>query len=426
MVKGIKTVDQWGTFFDQKMRPATSLLSISCLLLLACLLQILRAHPESEAPVNDGFDKNVKNAYYTWFNMTPGNINKRDLASTYKKLAKNYHPDKNKSPEAQDIFNKISTAFYVLNDDKQRALYDQFGVRAVDEHAAGGGGSGFDETRFAQDIYSKMFRDLFDMQEFLGGRGRRARGPDSQTGLLVTLEDMFQGKSVHLEYTRTRKCSHCKGTGADNPDKVETCDKCAGSGTYMTIQRLSIGVIQQLVTCDQCQGRGTVFKKVCRVCQGQRLQQAVETVEVKVPIGTRDGDTQSFEGMAHEEVRGEAGDLIVIFREKSHGRFERDGIHLYTTLPLTVREALLGFSRTIPHLDGSSLALARSDVITQPGFVERIRGAGMPRKDSPEERGDLFVRYEVVLPKALSAEQRVLIDKTFTRPVGSGASKEEL
>lgn len=409
------------------MRSAASLFSISCFLFLACFLQVLRAQSGSEAPTDDKFDENIKNAYYTWFNMTPGNINKSDLTSAYKRLAKNYHPDKNKNPGAEKIFYKISKAFDVLNDDKKRAIYDRFGVRGVDENAAGGGGGGFDETRFAHDIYSRIFRDLFDMDDFFGGgRGRRTRGPDSQTQLVVTLEDMFQGKSVHLEYTRTRKCSHCRGTGADNPDKVDTCDKCSGSGTYMAIQRLSIGVIQQLVTCDRCQGRGTVFKKVCKVCQGQRLQQVVETVEVKVPIGARDGDTQTFEGMAHEEVRGEAGDLIVIFREKSHGRFERDGIHLYTTVHLTVREALLGFRRAIPHLDGSPLELARLDVITQPGFVERISGAGMPRRDSPNERGDLFVRYELVLPKMLSAEQRLLIDKTFTRPVGSSASKEEL
>lgn len=405
---------------------STAFLFILSVLLLLCLLQSLGVQAQSAATGDDEFDENAPNAYYSWFGMSPTNFDKGKLASAYKKLAKNYHPDKNPDPGAQKIFYKISKAFDVLNDDTKKALYDRHGVRGVDETAGGMRGGGFDEAHFARTVFSKMFEGFFDMDDLFGGGVRHSRGSNRQAELLVTLEDLFQGRTVHLEYTRMRKCSHCRGTGADDPNRVETCDKCQGSGAYMATQRLSIGVIQQVVTCDRCKGRGTTYKKACRQCQGQQLRQATETVEVKVPVGARDGDTQVFAGMAEESAKGEAGDLIVIFREKEHGRFERDGTHLYSTVHLTVREALLGFNRTLAHLDGSPLVLARSATVTQPGFVERLPGAGMPRREDPKERGDLFVKYELVLPKVISTEQRLLIEKAFTRPAGSNVDREEL
>lgn len=360
----------------------------------------------------DELDENVKDAYYKWFDMTRQSFDKNDLASKYRKVARQYHPDKNKQEGAEQLFYKINKAFDVLNDDKKRALYNRGGVKAVDESASFGGAQ--DQQRYAQDIFRKMFDGMFDMDDFFGGGGSRGRprGATSQTELAVTLEDLFVGKSMQIEYTRTKLCAHCKGTGSDDPQDVKTCPKCKGAGAYIAVQQVAPGFIQQVqMRCDKCSGRGRTFDKPCSRCHGQRLTRESETVEISIPPGTKDGEVFRFPEMADEHPDRETGDLAVIIRTKENPVYQRDGANLYASVELTLRQALLGFKISLPQLDGEPLQLARSET-TQNAFVERIPNGGMPTKGS-SKRGDLFVRYQVVLPPKLSKEQRSLLEKAL-------------
>jgi DnaJ-related protein SCJ1 len=368
------------------------------------------------------FDENVKDAYYKWFGLTRQTFNKEELARQYRKLARQYHPDKNKTEGAEETFYKISQAFDVLNDDQKRPRYDRGGAKAVDDSTGGHNHARYD------DIFRKMFDDMFDMGDIFGGGGggggRRGknRGPSSQTELAVTLEDLFTGRTMFVEYTRVKLCTKCQGTGAHDPKEVKECTKCKGMGSYIAVQQVAPGFIQQMqMRCDKCEGRGSIFGKACRECSGQRVGREQEKIEVVIPPGASDGEQFRFSEMADESPDRETGDLIVVIRTEEHSVYQRDGIHLYITVDLTLREALLGFKKDIAHLDGTTFEIAHKEP-TQGDFVERLVGQGMPRKDSTK-RGDLFVKYRVILPSKISRDQSVLLDKVFPMPV---TSHEEL
>ncbi|PJF19762.1 hypothetical protein PSACC_00370 [Paramicrosporidium saccamoebae] len=350
-----------------------------------------------------------------WFSLTRKGFNKDELARQYRKLARQYHPDKNKNEGAEETFYKLSRAFDVLNDDQKRARYDRGGAKAVDDSAGG-----HDHARY-DDIFRKMFEDMFDMDDIFGGRGGgrgRGRGPSSQTELAVILEDLFTGRSMFVEYTRVKLCSGCHGTGAHDPKEVKKCSKCKGMGSYIAVQQVAPGFIQQMqMRCDHCEGRGSTFGKACGECGGQRVGREQEKIEVVIPPGVKDGEQFRFSEMADENPDRETGDLIVVIRTEEHPMYQRDGIHLYTTVNLTLREALLGFKKDIVQLDGTTIELVRKDT-TQSDFVERLVGQGMPRKDS-NKRGDLFVKYRVILPSKISRDQSVLLDKVFPMPANT-------
>jgi len=176
-----------------------------------------------------------------------------------------------------------------------------------------------------------------------------------------------------------------------------------------------MGFIQQVqVKCDKCEGKGNLFTKKCHVCAGHGLTREQENLEITILPGMRDEEALRFEGLADEHPDRDSGDMIVILKVKEHSMYQRDGSHLYINLHLTLRESLLGFKKEVLQLDGKPFELIRKEV-TQSNFVERITGRGMPRREYPERRGDLFVTYHVVLPSMLSKEQFNVLDKILPR-----------
>lgn len=359
--------------------------------------------------VNNAFDENAKDAYYEWFGLTRSTFSKEELASKYRKLARQYHPDKNKERGAEEIFYKIGKAFDVLNDDGKRSRYDRGGAKAVDDQSGGG-----DHHAFAHDIFKKMFDGMFDMEDiFGGGSGGRRRGQPMQAELGVELTDLYTGRTVSFEYTRSKVCTHCNGSGGDSPNDVHHCKKCNGRGRRLIVQQIMPGFVQQMeIPCDGCEGRGSTIKKKCRHCKGERVHSAQEKIDVEISPGTKDGEVFRFSGMSHEQPEVEAGDLIVVIRAHDHPVFQRDGIHLYTDVHLSLRQALLGFKIPLKQLDGANLDISRLTV-TQPGFVERIEGAGMPRKGYATKKGDLFIKYHVIFPPTLKKDLRTTLDKAL-------------
>lgn len=352
--------------------------------------------------------------YYDYLGISPENFDPSKLRSIYSKLAKKWHPDKNpdNKEEAQAQFLKISKAFEVLSDEKKRAKYDRYGEAGIRDETQGNGNP-YQDMAFG-DIFEQIFRQKF---HFGGGgfwddddgNGEASKGPPAKLDIQVDLADMYKGASEYqTTITRRKLCPKCKGLGAKDPKDVTICPDCRGSGTRIFQQHVGMGMIQQFQTrCQRCAARGKIFKTVCPNCSGQRIVIAEDTVTFDIPPGAPEGFRTQLEGMSDENPQYETpGDLYIIVHSKPHQRFIRDGPNLYLTAePLTLREAMLGFQRTIKHLDGKPFTLKRTQV-TQPNYVQVIRDAGMPVYLDSSKRGDLFVTYPVVLPPSINKAQR--------------------
>lgn len=384
--------------------------------LLCLVLSVLLSVAAESAP-KDTFDENAKDSFYDWFGLSRKSFDKEELTTKYRKLARQYHPDKNKEEGAAEIFYKITKAFDVLNDDEKRALYNRGGIKAVD----GGAGEGQQQQQqYAHDIFRRMFNmdDIFG-----GGGGGPARGPSGQAEMEVTLEDMFTGKAIEFTFSRTKICGHCQGSGGQKAGDVKKCTRCGGAGAIIIQKSLGPGFVQRFqMACDVCHGKGSIVKEVCTTCMGERVVREVERLTVTVERGSKDGEQVIFEGMADETPGRETGDLIIILKTSEHDTYQRDGINLYVDVDLSLRQALFGFRINVPQLDGKAFFVERTEV-TQNGHVDRLPNGGMPRK-AMSKRGDLFVKYRVILPPTLTDKQRELLAKAL--PAHDVAHDEEL
>lgn len=239
-------------------------------------------------------------------------------------------------------------------------------------------------------------------------------GPNMNIKLKVTLEDVYAGKEMEIKYTRNTLCPHCRGTGADDPEDIKVCPKCNGQGVVMETQRLGPGFIQQFQTqCNACGGKGKTKTSTCHECQGHNTKQALDELYVFIEAGTPDGHEERFRDAADEFVNIRAGEVVFKIQVLPHKRFLRDGDNLKMTQEITLKQALLGFSITIKHLDGHEVEISKAQgEVTQPGEVMRIRDEGMPKYGMASERGDLLVTFKIRNPDTLTAEQKNKL-KTF-------------
>lgn len=228
----------------------------------------------------DDFNEREKNVFYKWFGLTPRTFDVDQMKKAYRKLAMQYHPDKNPDPEATKIFAKLSRAAEVLSDDRLRNLYDQGGLDAVERGEAGGGFHG--HAGSAEDFFKSMFGDMFDF----GFESGPPRGPTMQAEVQVPLAQFFTGGTTDFAYTRVKVCSACQGTGADDPNNVKKCKRCDGNGAYVKVREIMPGFYQQQqVRCEVCSGRGRIFEKPCSKCDGHRMVKEPEKVTVDIKPG---------------------------------------------------------------------------------------------------------------------------------------------
>nr|KAJ3421035.1 DnaJ- protein scj1 [Polyrhizophydium stewartii] len=231
----------------------------------------------------------------------------------------------------------------------------------------------------------------------------------------ITLEELFRGVEIEVEINKQIICPICRGSGAKSHEHVKTCHSCGGHGVKIMRQQLAPGFVQQVqVTCDVCGGRGKIVQSKCAACAGEKVKRGSSQMTVQVERGMGDGQSIVFEGEADQSPDQRAGDVKFTLRQRPHPVFTRKGDNLYMTQAITLKEALLGFEKKVAHLDGKDLPIARKTV-TQPGFVQTIKGQGMPKFGFPSERGDLFVEYSVVFPTTLTAEQQKLAAKLFEK-----------
>ncbi|KAI8825759.1 uncharacterized protein EV422DRAFT_503133 [Fimicolochytrium jonesii] len=331
---------------------------------------------------------------------------KRDIKKAYRDKSKKYHPDKNPGDKvAEDKFVELSQAYEVLSDDEKRRIYDQYG----EEGLKNSGGN--------------QFHNPFDIFAQFGGFGggfggfgghhhaQRPKGPEVNMDLAVSLEELFLGKSLEIEINKQVICPTCRGSGAKNANDVTNCHSCGGSGVKIVRQMLGPGMYTQMQThCEVCQGKGKVIKHKCPACAGAKVKRGSHQLSVAIERGMSDGQRIVMEQESDESPDITPGDLVFTIRSIPHPIFTRKGDNLYLKETISLHEALLGFTRKVPHLDGNVITIEREGV-TQPGFVQTVKGQGMPTHEFPSERGVLFVEYAVVLPDKLSTDQTELVKK---------------
>jgi molecular chaperone DnaJ len=343
----------------------------------------------------------TKQDYYDVLGV-PRNAGSEDIKKAFRKLAMQYHPDRNKSDGAEDRFKSVNEAYEVLSDPDRRTAYDRFGHAGVDSAF---GGRGFEGFGFGG------FGDIFEA--FFGGTATRQRGPqrgaDVRVGVSLTFEEAAFGTEKTVEVPSVEPCSRCGGKRAEPGTKPERCPNCDGVGQVRRVQQSVFGQFVNVSTCDRCAGEGSVVPDPCRQCRGAGLERKTRRLQVKFPAGIDDGSQMRLanEGQAGM-LGGQRGHLYLHVEVKRHKLFQRDGDDLVYDLELNIAQAALGDEVEVPTLDGAESL--RIPAGTQSGevFVVRNRGVAHLRGSG---RGDLLVRAQVVTPKRLTAEQRRLLEE---------------
>jgi molecular chaperone DnaJ len=327
------------------------------------------------------------------------------LKSAYRKLAHQYHPDKNPGNKgAEDRFKEISEAYAVLSDPEKRARYDRFGhANGNPFEDMGFGGAGAAQT--INDIFGDIFGEMFGQA---GGRRQRgrARGSDLRYHLEIGFEEAAFGTAVRIQIPRATPCEVCRGSGGKPGTQPRTCPTCGGTGEI----RLTQGFFAIARTCHGCQGAGRVIVDKCTACGGAGAKREQATVEVKVPPGVDTGTRLKLggEGEPAPVPGGAAGDLYVVVQVREHPVFKREDTEVLCELPISFVQAALGASLDVPTLDGP--AKLKIPAGTQSGKVFRMKGKGIPSLQSGE-RGDQHVRVVVETPTHLTKRQKELLEE---------------
>ena len=328
----------------------------------------------------------------------------KELKSAFRKLAMQFHPDRNPGDDAcEHKFKEINEAYECLKDPQKRAAYDRFGHAAFENGGMNGGGHGFGGGGFA-DIFEDIFGDM------MGGRrrssGGRERGADLRYNMEISLEEAFTGKTAQIHVPASISCTECSGSGAKPGTQPVTCSMCQGHGKV----RASQGFFSIERTCPQCQGRGQTIKDPCPKCAGQGRVVEERSLSVNIPSGIEDGTRIRLAGEGEAGQRGgPSGDLYIFLSVKPHEFFQRDGADLYCKAPISMTTAALGGQFEVTTLDGTQTRVKVPEG-TQNGRQFRLKGKGMPVLRQANV-GDLYIQTAVETPQNLSRRQRELLEE---------------
>ena len=332
----------------------------------------------------------------------------KTLKSAYRKLAMQYHPDRNPDdPEAEAKFKEINEAYSILSDPDKRAAYDRMGHSAFGQ-GGGGAGAGFHDF---SDIFSQIFGNQGGFGDMFGGRQRRSvRGADLRYELEITLEEAFSGKDLEIKIPISEDCHGCDGTGAAEGAKVETCSTCGGAGKVRTQQ----GFFTMERPCPRCGGQGEYVSDPCRTCDGTGQVRVETALEVNIPAGVEDGTRIRLAGQGDAAPKaagpgGQRGDLYIFVSIKPHELFERDGPNLFCEAHVPMTCAALGGEIEMPAIDGSRTKV-KIPSGSQSGRRMRLKGKGMTQLRGGA-RGDMYVELTVETPTKLNAKQKQLLEE---------------
>jgi len=342
------------------------------------------------------------------------NASADEIKKSYRKLAMQFHPDRNPgNKESEAKFKEATEAYEVLKDDQKKSAYDQFGHDAFSQgggagRGGNGGGAGMGDFDF-NDIFSN-FSDIFG--DFGGGRQTKKRsaaqrGSDIRYNLEISLEEAFRGVTEKISFSIPCSCEACKGTGAQNGERPTDCPTCKGSGKIRAQQ--GFFVVER--ACTTCAGAGQIIKNPCKACQGQGRVNKDKTLAVKIPAGVEEGNRIRLTGEGEAGARGgPAGDLYVYISIRKHQFFNRKGDDVHFEIPLKFTTAALGGAIEIPTIDGTKASLKIPEG-SQNGDQFRLKSKGMSVINSGGRRGDMYVKINIETPVKLSSEERELLTK---------------
>lgn len=344
----------------------------------------------------------------------PRNATKEEIKRAYRRLALKYHPDRNKSKDAEEKFKEISEAYAVLSDDEKRRVYDMYGINGVRGRYTPEdifGSVNFQDLfrEFFGDFGFESFEDIFSSIFGGGFRPRRDRYPreDIVLDMNIELEDVAFGKETDLEIKLYETCSHCNGSGAEPGSKIEKCPKCGGTGKVQHVQRMGFTQFIQIVPCVKCGGSGKYITKKCKVCKGEGRVKKVKKIQVKIPAGIEDGQILRLKGLGHAGRQGsKTSDIYVRVHIKPHKYFKRDGNNIWYEQKINIVQAALGAEIYVPTLYGTEKIKIPPG--TQPGDVIKLRGKGLPRLNG-WGKGDEFIKISVEVPRKLTNRQKELL-----------------
>ncbi|MCA0042095.1 molecular chaperone DnaJ [Celeribacter litoreus] len=355
----------------------------------------------------------AKRDYYEVLGVSKG-ADAGELKKAYRKKAMEFHPDRNKdNPEAEAKFKEVNEAYDALKDPDKKAAYDRFGHAAFEQGGMGGrpgggfGGQGQGDFASAfSDVFDDLFGDFMGGQRGGGGRSRAQRGSDLRYDLRVTLEEAFTGVQKTINVPTSVACGSCSGTGAANGAEPQTCPSCSGMGKVRAQQ----GFFTVERTCPACGGLGQTIKDPCPDCRGAGRVEKDRSLSVNIPAGVETGTRIRLAGEGEAGLRGgPTGDLYIFIDVRPHQIFERDGVHLHCSVPVSMTSAALGGDIEVPTIDGGR-SRVKIPAGSQSGRQMRLRGKGMPALRGGGQ-GDMFIELSVETPVNLTAKQKELLEE---------------
>lgn len=348
-----------------------------------------------------------------------------EIKKAYRKVAMQYHPDRNPGDKAaEEKFKEAAEAYEVLSDTDKKAQYDRYGHAGVTGNGRGGFGGGGAGMNM-DDIFSQ-FGDIFGEDLFgnffgggqRGGRGgqrsRGVRGSNLRVKLKLTYEEIAKGVTKNIKVKKHVICSACTGSGAKDKGSVQNCGTCGGSGQVRRVQNTFLGQMQTVTTCPTCNGEGTTVTAKCTSCKGEGRVYGEETVSIDIPAGVQEGMQMNVNGKGNAGERGGMpGDLIILIEEEPHKELHREGLNVAYELHLSFTDAVFGTQVEVPTIDGR--AKIKIPPGTQSGKIFRLKGKGFPAVNS-YEKGDQLIQVSVWTPQHLSAEEKTALEKLSHSP----------
>ncbi len=346
-----------------------------------------------------------------------------EIKKAFRKLAHQYHPDKNKGNEEK--FKEINEAYQILSDPQRRAQYDQFG-QTFEQAQAGGGFYGFRDFRDFSSFMDafrteKTGEEAFDLDDlgdlfgdFFGFRRGREKGPkrgeDIQIEITIDLKEAVFGGEKIVEFEKDIVCPYCQGQGIEPGSKIITCSVCRGTGQTEQTRRTIFGVFRTVITCSECQGQGKKSEKTCSKCRGRGIVKDKVTLKIKIPIGIDEGQSLKLTGKGQAGVQNApSGDLYVFFHFNPHPKFTRKSYDIFSEEEISFTEAILGAKIETETLGGA--VYLNIPAGTQSGSVFRLKNKGIPHLHNRNKRGDQLVKIKIRIPKKLTRRQKELLEE---------------
>ena len=349
------------------------------------------------------------------------NASKEDLKKAYRKMAMQFHPDRNPDDKAaEEKFKEAAEAYDVLSNDDKRTNYDRFGHDGVRSSAYGS--TGFNDINDIFTHFSDIFGGSSIFDDFFGGgqrqRGRRRatgiQGSDLKINLKLTLEEISQGITKKLKIKKQVKCNQCNGTGAEAGTSTKTCPVCHGSGEVKTVSRSVFGQFVNITSCNNCNGEGNVIDSPCKKCSGDGIVNEEVSVSINVPAGVHEGSYMTLRGEGNAGKRGgQPGDIIVIFQEIPHEYFIREDDDIIYDLFISFPKAVLGSDVEVPTLNGK--AILKLDAGTQAGKLLKMREKGIKHLNQ-SGHGDQLVRVNIDIPKKITQKEKEILKELSELP----------